>query len=97
MAGRRCDFLPLRSINFHNPISDPMSTPNQDVDSLAEALEGLLAYCENLEQRLQKAEEQINTLTHAGGGMSSASENVDFGSDRPDLQRVRTAIDDLKS
>lgn len=74
-----------------------MSAPSKNVDSLAEALEGLLAYCENLEQRLQKAEKQINTLTHGGGGISSASENVDFGSDRPDLQRVRTAIKDLKS
>ncbi len=73
-----------------------MSEPTVDAEELTTALDGLVRFCEKLEQRLAKAEEQINTLRHSGGGFSSATEDVDLSIDGEELQQIREAIDKLR-
>ena len=73
-----------------------MSGPTIDADELTRALDGIVRFCEKVEQRLAKAEEQINTLRHSGGGFSSATEDVDLRIDGEDMEQVRKAVDRLR-
>lgn len=79
-----------------NTFSKPMSDPTIDPEELTSALDGIVHFCEKLEQRLSEAEDQINTLAHSGGGFSSATEDVDLSIDGEEIEKIRDSIDKLR-